>query len=194
MAIELACPNCAAALTLPDRLDGKLIRCKTCLTEIRVGGESAADPDEVVDSPPVPPVRRKSVISPLGLNVAGIVAVLLLLALGGAIFALVKVGARALDLPAMDTQLVELSNPRRFGARYAVDYAYVNRPTGGQGLMLIVRTPSGTRTVWLQSPSGGRSTIRVPAPRDRQAAARGPVDMWLTGPSGERVSNVATLD
>jgi hypothetical protein len=65
MAIEIQCTGCGAGFQVPDRLSGKLIRCKTCHTQFRVGGELPAIDQ---DDEPLPPRRRaktSSVVVPI---------------------------------------------------------------------------------------------------------------------------------
>lgn len=65
MPFDIQCPSCRTAFDVPDRLAGKLIRCKTCREEFRVGRGRPADDRYADDEPP----RRPS-SSPLVLLLA----------------------------------------------------------------------------------------------------------------------------
>src|SRR5436190_1900640 len=55
MSIDAKCPGCRATFAVPDRLDGKRIRCKTCGEEFRVGGNRPAA--VVAPDFPFPPLK-----------------------------------------------------------------------------------------------------------------------------------------
>jgi hypothetical protein len=214
MAIDVRCPGCRTAFEAPDRLAGKLIRCKSCREEFRVRDDRPADDD--FEEPRRPrKARRQSGGLPLVLAIAGGAVILIVLALGAGMFALAKFGirnadpvpgppdpvinaeppAQAVPLPAMTSQAVTLSNLRRQGAGYAVDYAYVGQPKPGESYTLKVRTATGTGDVrvpfmWRQA----QSTIQVKPFGVRRAVPNGRVEVWLAKSTGERVSNVVTLD
>jgi hypothetical protein len=67
MSITIECPGCRAAFQLPDRMEGKRIRCKTCREEFRVTADEPAD-----ESDDDRPRRRTKQRSPLvGLAIVG---------------------------------------------------------------------------------------------------------------------------
>lgn len=198
MPIAVRCPGCRTVFEAPDRLAGKLIRCKSCREEFRVRDDR---PDEDDDDRPAPrprrrPFRRKSNGFPMGLTAAGIAVVLIVIALCGGIVGLAKLGIRKIEpVSEMTAQLVTLTNLRRDGAGYAVDYAYVNKPQVGDGYTLKVRTRNGTSDVWLPFMwQQQQSTIHVQPFAGQRVNATGRVEAWLTKSTGERVSNVVTLD
>lgn len=87
MPIDIKCPSCKAAFAVPERLDGKLIRCKTCRAEFRVGGNRppAGDVDDYGE-----PVRRRPRESQSSSALPIIFAVVGVLVVGG--LAVVGVG------------------------------------------------------------------------------------------------------
>jgi hypothetical protein len=198
MPLAVRCPGCRTVFEAPDRLAGKLIRCKSCREEFRVRDDR---PDEAEDDRPAPrprrrPSRRKSSGFPMGLTAAGIAVILIVIALCGGMFGLARLGIRKFEpVPAMTTQLVTLSNLRRDGGGYAVDYAYVNPPQAGDGYTLKVRTRTGTSDVWMPLMwQQAQSTMHVEPFGGRRVDPKGRVEVWLAKSDGERVSNVLTLD
>jgi hypothetical protein len=199
MPLAVRCPGCRTVFEAPDRLAGKLIRCKSCREEFRVRDDRPAD-DDIVDRPrPRPrrrPFRRKSGGLPLGLTVAGGAVIFIVLALCGGMFGLARLGIRKVEpIPAMTAQLVTLSNLRRDGSGYSVDYAYVNKPQVGDSFTLKVRTRNGTSDVWMPFMwQQAQSTMHVQPFGGQRVDDRGRVEVWLAKSTGERVSNVLTLD
>jgi predicted Zn finger-like uncharacterized protein len=81
MSLDVKCPGCKAAFAVPDRLDGKLIRCKTCRAEFRVGGEPPPPADDFDEYGEPRPRRR----APQGESSSS--ALPIILAVGGVLFA-----------------------------------------------------------------------------------------------------------
>jgi len=88
MSIAIECPSCRAAFQVPERLDGKKIRCKTCREEFRV---TVDEPDDDYDDEPRPRRGRKKSSPLIGLLIAGgivagclVVAVVVVLVIAGA--------------------------------------------------------------------------------------------------------------
>src|SRR4051812_31161925 len=72
MSVPTTCPSCRAEFDLPDRLAGKLIRCKTCREEFRAGRAVARD-DYDDDPAPRPSGGSSSVV--LVLVIVGVLAI-----------------------------------------------------------------------------------------------------------------------
>jgi predicted Zn finger-like uncharacterized protein len=85
MSIAVQCPGCHTGFQVPEDLQGKLIRCKSCREEFRVGGgrDEVRDDDDV-DAPRRPRRKKKSAAA-LVLTIVGAVAALGVgaIALGG---------------------------------------------------------------------------------------------------------------
>jgi hypothetical protein len=180
----------------PDRLAGRLIRCKSCREEFRVGDDGPADGYDR-PRPRRRQFRSKSGGFPVGPIVGGTIAVVVVIFLVGLGVVLAKSGFRVKGepIPAMTTQVVTLSNLRRDGAGYAVDYAYVGKPQVGDSFTLKVRTKNGTSDVWMPFMwQQQQSTMHVQPFGGQRVDDKGRVEVWLARSTGERVSNVATLD
>jgi hypothetical protein len=194
--IDVRCPGCRADIQAPDRLAGKLIRCTSCREEFRVGRDENYDQYISEQEPRPKPVRRRSAGTSKGLIAGGSVAVAVLLTILGVGVRLMRVGAklRTDPIPAMTSQVVTLSNLRRDGTGYSVDYAFTGAPAVAQGFALKVRRKGGTAEVpfpflW-QKPQGTIAVSRIGG----RAADSGPVDVYFVRFGGERVSNVETLN
>ena len=72
MSIPTTCPSCRAEFDVPDRLAGKLIRCKTCREEFRAGRAVARDD---YDDEPAPRASGGSSSVVLVLVIVGVLGV-----------------------------------------------------------------------------------------------------------------------
>jgi hypothetical protein len=188
--IAVSCPGCRADIQAPDRLAGKLIRCTSCDEEFRVGEDQQHD--EYVNEEPRPrakPPRRKPSGARTGLIVGGSIAVVLLLTIARVGLKMSKLGKiRTEPIPAMTAQVITLSNLRRDGNGYSVDYTFTGAPGMGQVYSLKVRRENGTADVpfpflW-REPKGSVNVTKI---------GGGTVEVYFVHAGGERVSNIETL-